>query len=274
MEDKPGYERIKDENFRIAVSLIDAGDTSGLENHLRRNPRLVSQHIKFDENGYFSNPCLLNFIAENPVRQGFLPENIVKITHIILEAGAKQNLDQTNYTLGLVCSGSVARKCQFQIPLINLLLSYGADGNSAIPPAIAQGEFEAVEFLIEKGAKIDLVTAAGTGRTFQFQTLFSDSTEKERHLAFAFAAQHGHTEILKILLKSGADPDRYNPEGAHMFSTPLHQAIIFGHEEIVRLLVDGGARLDLKDTIYQGTPLDWARYAKNNTIENYLLSKL
>jgi hypothetical protein len=43
-------------------------------------------------------------------------------------------------------------------------------------------------------------------------------------------------------------------------ATPLHQAVLGGHEAGVRLLVDRGARLNIRDTIWQGTPLGWARH--------------
>jgi hypothetical protein len=33
-----------------------------------------------------------------------------------------------------------------------------------------------------------------------------------------------------------------------------------GNEAVVRLLVERGARLDLRDTVWQGTPLGWALY--------------
>jgi hypothetical protein len=34
--------------------------------------------------------------------------------------------------------------------------------------------------------------------------------------------------------------------------------VLGGHEAVVRLLVDRGARLDIRDTIWQGTALGWA----------------
>jgi len=274
MEDKPYHERITDEDFRMAVEFIDTGNAARLETHLRQRPGLVNQHIKFDEEGYFNNPCLLNFVAENPVRHGIVSKNIVAVTRTILEAGAKQNVQQINYTLGLVSSGRVARECHFQIPLIDLLIEYSADPNGAMLAALAHGEFEAAEFLIQKGARISLPVAAATGRYMEFRALLPASVKEERRLSLAFAAQHGHAGILKLLLEMGEDPNRFNPDGAHMFSTPLHQAVIFGHEDIVKLLVEAGASLNLQDTIYHGTPLDWAIYVKNIQIENYLRSKM
>ena len=34
-----------------------------------------------------------------------------------------------------------------------------------------------------------------------------------------------------------------------------------GHEQVARLLVERGARLDVRDTIWDGTPLGWALHA-------------
>ncbi|MDQ6481382.1 ankyrin repeat domain-containing protein [Dyadobacter sp. LHD-138] len=273
METKPYHERITDSKFRNAVDLLDAGDAVGLERYLVQHPELVYQRIWFNEEGYFKNPGLLEFVAENPVRHDRLPKNIVEVARVILEAGAKNNAVQIAYTLGLVCSGHVAREYKVQIPLINLLCAYGADPNGGMLPALAHAEFEVVEVLIARGVVVDLPTASATGRTDRAAKLIRLSDNRQKHLALAFAAQHGHPEILKLLLDAGQNPNLYNPEGAHMFSTPLHQAILSGHEKNVRMLVEAGARMDLKDTIYHGNALDWAMHVENIAIADYLRSQ-
>jgi ankyrin repeat protein len=65
-------------------------------------------------------------------------------------------------------------------------------------------------------------------------------------------------------------PNRFNPDGNHAHSTPLHQATLAGHDAVVRLLVERGARLDIQDAIYQSTPLGWAMHGGQTEIENYL----
>jgi len=55
--------------------------------------------------------------------------------------------------------------------------------------------------------------------------------------------------------------------------TPLHQAALAGHEDVVRLLVERGAKVDLQDTLWQGTPADWARHEGRAAIEAFLRSK-
>lgn len=96
----PYHERIADEKFRKAVDLVDTGAAESLELYLFKYPEVVHQRIFFDDTGYFSNPGLLEFTAENPIRNGKLPHNIVDIVRVILEAGAKNNSGSIDYTLG------------------------------------------------------------------------------------------------------------------------------------------------------------------------------
>jgi len=72
------------------------------------------------------------------------------------------------------------------------------------------------------------------------------------------------------LLDAGEDPNRFNPVGGHSHSTPLHQAAGNGHLEVVKLLVQRGAKLDVKDILFGGTPAGWANYAGKKDVEAYL----
>jgi hypothetical protein len=213
---------------------------------------------------------LLEFVAENPIRHGTLPGNIVEVARIILEAGARTHRDMADDTLGLVCSGRIVRERGVQAELIHLLCDYGADPDSAMQPALGHGEFAAVNELIGLGARIDLPAAAATGQTEVARQALATSSGGDRHRALGLAAQFGHLEIVRMLLDAGEDPSRYNPVGNHSHSTPLHQAALAGHFEIVKLLVDRGARLDLPDTLFQGSPAGWAKHAGRTEIEEYL----
>jgi hypothetical protein len=126
----PHHERIEDATFRPALELLDAGDTAGLRAHLNQHPNLVHQRVIFEGGNYFRNPTLLEFVAENPVRHGTLPDNIVQVTRVILDVGVEQSA--MNETLVLLSTGRVPRECRVQLPLIDLLCDHGADPNSAI----------------------------------------------------------------------------------------------------------------------------------------------
>ncbi len=268
--DLPYHERITDPDFRRAVDLLDAGDADGLRAHLQAHPGVVHQRVDFEGGNYFQSPALLEFIAENPIRHGRLPANIVEIARVILDAGAKTDPSILDSTLGLAASGRVARDCGAQIPLIDLLCDAGADPDSAMLPALAHGEFAAVDALLRRGAPLDLKAAAATGRLAEAQRELPAASPEERHRALALAAQHGHAEIVRLLLNAGEDPDRYNPVGCHSHSTSLHQAALHGHEAVVRLLAERGAKLKIKDILYHGTPADWADHAGRPEIGKYL----
>lgn len=266
----PHHERIENLAFRQAVELLDRGDVVSLRAHLSQHPHLVRERVTFEGGNYFQNPPLLAFVAENPIRRGTLPPNIVEVAKVILEAGAKEDRSALHETLGLVCSGCVPRESRVQIPLIDLLCAFGAEPASAIIPALTHGEREAVDALRRNGAPLDLVVAAGLGRAEDVQRFLPTSSSEDRHRAFALASWYGHVEIVRVLLDAGEDPNRYNPVGFDAHATPLHEAAAGGHDQLVRLLVERGARLDLKDPLWQGTPAEWAQYHGQKAIEEYL----
>jgi hypothetical protein len=265
------HERITDPVFRRAVELIDAGDAAGLREHLQRHPGLSRQHVAFEGGNYFHHPSLLEFVAENPVRHGRLPDNIVEVAQVIVDAGVEAS--SLNETLGLVATGRVPREFGVQIGLIDFLCDHGADPNSAARAAAAHGEREAVYALLRRGAPLDLPVAAALNHLEDCRRLLPAASPEERHLALAMAAQFGHVEVARLLLDAGEDPNRYNPPGSHSHSTPLHQAALAGCEPLVQLLLERGARPDMKDILWQGTPAGWAEYNGHNQLAEWLREK-
>lgn len=255
-------DRIADPVFRAAVQAIEDGEVDALRHLLDEHPDLTQQHVEFEGENYFRKPSLLAFIAENPVRTDSLPPNIVEITKLLLERGAGANQANLDETLGLVATGRVPREAGVQHELIELLCSAGADPNRPLISALAHGEFAAAMWLLDCGARKTLpITAVLQGADSLARQLRS-ADKTERQISLALAAQHGRTGALKVLLNSGADPSSYNPAGVHSHSTPLHQAALNGHEDAVRVLLEHGADQNLRDTMWNGTPLDWARHAR------------
>lgn len=66
------------------------------------------------------------------------------------------------------------------------------------------------------------------------------------HSPLTLAAQHGHTEIVRLLIKEGTD---LNYRKGHDKKTGLMFAAWNGHLEIVRLLLSHGAEVHLEDTL-------------------------
>jgi len=264
----PHHQRIEDTTFRRAVDLIDSGDTDGLRAHLKKHPQLLRSRVIFEGGNYFRNPALLEFIAENPIRHGTLPRNIVEVARVILDFGVE--LSARNETLMLVATGSVPRECGLQLPLIDLLCDHGAEPDSALQAAALHGELQSLHALLQRGARIDLPVAAALNRLDDFRRLLPSASSEARHLALALAAQYGLVEIVRMLLDAGENPDRYNPVGGHSHTTPLHQAAGAGYDQLVHLLVERGAKLDQKDILWHATPAGWAQYAGHKEIAQYL----
>lgn len=65
-------------------------------------------------------------------------------------------------------------------------------------------------------------------------------TDKQGWTGLHAAAQRGHTEIVRLLLQHGADPNAREP-GDHTY--PLHWAVAHGHVDIVRALLNAGAEV-------------------------------
>jgi Ankyrin repeats (3 copies) len=264
---------ISDPLFRAAVSAIDAGDVGVLDHLLAAHPHLIRDRLDYGE-GYFLQPYLLWFIAENPVRNGRLPGNIAEVARTILQAARREGVDslqqQIDYALSLVCSGRVAREQGVQRDLIDLLGDAGAALDGALVPALAHRELAAAERLLERGTTSTLLAAVCTGRRAEVERLGRKASADDLQLALAGAALYGEAEALAFLIDLGADPKAYSPSGFHPHGTALHHAVDSGSLDAVKVLVEAGADLGMRDRVHQGKPLDWAEYLKRTQIAAYL----
>ena len=75
-------------------------------------------------------------------------------------------------------------------------------------------------------------------------------------------------EAARLCLDAGADANAFLPVRAH--STPLHQAALDGDLPMMKLLVAHGARHDIRDTLWNGTPLGWAMHNGQREAVAYL----
>ena len=257
---------IKDLLFREAVAAIDQGKFEALQELLTKNPELVGARLDEPTEGYFQQPYLLWFVADNPIRHGKLPANIVAISALIISKIKAQNLDtlqvQLDYTLGLVVTGSTPRNSGVQIELMDLLIDEGANIGRG-HGALAHGNIAASQRLLERGGELTLTTAICLDRWEDVPKLLPKASASEVQVALVAAAFFGNVRALTYLLEQGADPNAYpDPaEGFHSHATALHQAVWSSKLEAVKVLVEAGARMDLKDKIYEGTPLGWAMYS-------------
>lgn len=262
---------IKDPLFREAVEAIHAGNITMLKELLAKHPELLHNPLNTpDDWGYFRHPYLLWFVADNPIRYGKLPGNIVEVTDILIQAARKEGVKnlqhQLDYTLGLVTTGRIPRECGVQIALMDALIDAGATPGKG-HGALAHGNIAAAEHLIKRGGKLTLTTAVCLDRTDDIASLSKLAGPADLQVALIAAAFYGKAPMLSLLLSMGADPNAYlddSAAGFHSHATALHQAVWSGSLEAVKVLVEAGADLSLKDRAYNGTPLGWAQYMQES----------
>jgi peptide-methionine (S)-S-oxide reductase len=263
-----------DESFRAAVTAIDAGDLATVERLIAANPALVRERLDSPGpwlrnavgkaiNGFFRRPYLLWFVAEDPVRNGKLPQNIAAIARAIIDAARREDVpklqEQLDYALKLVSWSWIARECGVQIALIDVLVDAGASINGNSDDALVNGNFAAAEHLVDRGAELTLSTALCIGRWDDADRLMTTASKDQKQFAFVLSALNGKAEALRRLIHAGVDLNRPT-RNLYPHGTPLHHAVCSGSLEAVQVLVDAGAKLDTKDTAWGGTPLGWAEH--------------
>ncbi len=194
--------------LREAVAAKDAGDLSRLQQILHTQPELVEQRLTHPAEGYFSYPYLLWFVADNPIRNEQLAQNIAGITGLLLDI-AKQNAadsfqSQINYTLGLVATGRLERECGVQTEMMDLLLNAGAMPGTGLA-ALAHGNVQAAEYLLERGAVLTLPSAVGLGRDNDARQLLKHAAKSELDLALVAASFFARTHLMQLLIDAGAN---------------------------------------------------------------------
>jgi len=120
----------------------------------------------------------------------------------------------------------------------------------------------------------EILKAAADGEMDKLKGMIEADTEQmgatdgAGRAAIHFAANGGHTEIVKFLVAKGVDKDLRTRAD----TTPLHYAALNGHIEIVRLLISEGANLEIKNT-QTATPLYFAAMKGHTEVLKYLIEK-
>jgi peptide-methionine (S)-S-oxide reductase len=247
---------IRDPAFKAAVDALQRGDARELAGRLDDDPELL--HVRAPEpdcygDDYFRDPKLLWFAAFNPIPGAPAPANLVEVTRVMLDRGPEQR--DLDYTLELVMTGCAARERGLQVPLMDALLAAGAAATTAaVHGALRERELGAVEALLARGHPLTAPIAAALGRTADLATLLTPENAQD---ALRFATLNRRADAARLALDAGADPDGFDDQ-----VTALHEAAINDDVATVELLLDRGARTDLRDRMWDGTPLGWARHGR------------
>jgi ankyrin repeat protein len=126
------------------------------------------------------------------------------------------------------------------------------DGTRPIQWAVYKVDYELLDALLAKKAKVEVVNQFGS-------------------TPLAEAAKLADARMVKALLDAGARPDTPNQDG----ETALMLAIKTGALPVVEMLVKAGANVNARETFHNQTALMWAAAAPGNASEivKLLLSK-
>ena len=228
---------------------------------------------------------LLHYIAANGVEgmRQRTPVNALDIARLLLDTGSDPNALADMYdarctTLSMLVSSSPPAEAGLQVPLAELLAERGASleapgsrWNAAVLTALVFGFLDTARALAARDGRVrDLAVAAGLGLLGETARLLPAADAEQQRSALLLACMHGHARVAQLLLDARVDPSQYNPDGFHAHSTPLHQAVWANRGDVVRLLVERGARLDQRDLVYDATPHDWALHGQRMEIAEYL----
>jgi ankyrin repeat protein len=159
--------------------------------------------------------------------------------------------------------------------LTGLLLEYGAapdvpgpDGRTPYQQAVRTGQGEVADLLARHGASTALSSAdeflaacrradrAAATAILSADRKLADRLTAEDHRVLTDAADHGHTEAIRLMLDLGFPPGARSEQDDG--ATALHLAAAAASPGTVRLLLDRGADLEARDTTWDSTPLEWA----------------
>ena len=101
-------------------------------------------------------------------------------------------------------------------------------------------------------------------------TIHSSSRCPQGFTELMVGSYFGHETVVRLLLDKGAAVDAKDDLAGR---TPLSWAAARGHEAVARLLLDKGAAVDVKDDLAGRTPLSWAAEGGHEAVVRLLLDK-
>jgi len=240
--------------FESAADAIVSGDIETLTRLLREHAQLVHARSSREHAS-----TLLHYVSANGIEdfRQKTPPNVVAIAKLLLDCGADVNAESRAYgghstALGLAATSIHPMLAGVQIDLLRLLLDRGAiietKPGEMVDACLANGAPEAAEYLLTRGAQLDVSSAAGLGRFDLVVKLLGDQPVPRG--AFRKACRYGRAEIVQYLLAHGADVD----SASDMGMTALHLAAMEGHLDVVKTLIAHGANLEAVNG-YGGTVL-------------------
>ena len=262
-------------DIRTAVIL---GDAARVREMLARDPGLATRPDARTGWTALHAACASRWHRLDPARA----DGLAEVVRLLLDAGADPNrllesglLGESRAQSPPVSPLSAAIEMQAGPELTGLLLEYGAvpdvpgrDGRTPYQQAVRTGQDQVAELLARHGASTVLSSADGflaacrradrTAATAVIAAVpdLAAQLTAEDHRTLTDAADHGHTEAVRLMLDLGFPPGTRSEQDDG--ATALHLAAAAGSTGTVRLLLDRGADIEARDTTWNSTPLEWA----------------
>ncbi|MEZ5396088.1 MAG: ankyrin repeat domain-containing protein [Bryobacterales bacterium] len=169
---------------------------------------------------------------------------------------------------------------------VRLLLEHGANASGRddrythrthVQNAILRGQGEILDLLVAHGAASPELTAADRfrmavvrGDEAQARALLSEESDLTNQADLLVTlAQQNNLHAVRMLLDLGADPNQM----AHNGRCALHEAAWSGRREMLTLLLDRGASLEIRSRAHGGTAAGYAHHAGREELRDWLLDR-
>lgn len=249
---------------------------------ISRCPRLISSttssgHTPLQFAVFKSNLLILEAMGQEPVDASY--SNTDARTAATGTTGeSKGNVARSRATN----SGAQELK-QRIVMLFTILDNKTSEGRTALHVAAGTGSTEAAKFLLERGAAPNLTDNDGKA-AIHFAVLSKSNPEEivrfllpyvnvelrdgEGKTALHHAVLAPNDGLLKLMLECGCDPQATSHAGV----TPLFLAVKAGKADMVRRLMEKGAKVDTRHSSDGYTPLHVAAFEGRNEIVASLIS--
>ncbi len=227
----------------------------------------ANPHLLSDDDGLGEGMTALMFAA-----QSFFGSNRQVAIELLIAHGADVNQRGAGGRTAIfyaALAGSGNRDC------LELLIEAGADldlrddrGHSVLTLVAAAENYQILNLLIQAGAStaglesIQLIQAASAGNLDRVRSILSTKVnlDLDRGAAIGKATAAGHTQIVELLIQAGANVNLRDRAGF----TPISSAAYLGYGEIVNLLIDAGADIQAPANGSDGySALEYARMGLN-----------
>ena len=182
---------------------------------------------------------------------------------LLLEAGADPNAAHPEGDTALHWAVRRGRSAG----IVRVLIDAGADldavrkdGRTAYALAVVSGQTEVADLLAVRGADTRLSALDGfiAGRGGEVPKASAASKANAR--LFTQLAESGNAAAVEALLKAGVPVGAKGDGGI----TALHYACWRGHVALVKLLLEHGAPMNVKDDMYGGLPAGFLHHGSTN----------